>query len=93
LKSARTPGSGAVWLSTRTAFFWRARDLGEQRDSGVPIAPAFGVMGWEMRRAFCDAKLARLARFLFKLHHYPAAAPELRYRASARPKKVFIETN
>jgi len=27
-------------------------------------------MGWAMRRVLRDAIIARLARFLFKLHHY-----------------------
>src|SRR5207253_7694247 len=35
--------------------------------TGVPIMPAFGVMGWAMPRVLCEALLARLARFLIIL--------------------------
>ena len=35
--------------------------------TGVPIMPAFGVMGWAMPRVLCEAILARLARFLMIL--------------------------
>jgi len=35
--------------------------------TGVPIMPAFGVMGWAMPRVLCEAILARSARFLIIL--------------------------
>ena|SRR5215470_8929107 len=63
-------GSGAVWLSSRAAFLWRARDLGEPRESGVPIAPAFGVMGWRCVAFLATPKSRVWLASLLELHHY-----------------------
>ena len=45
------------------------KDLGEPRD--VSFEPALSK-GTAPKGALCDTIIARLARFLIKLHHYPA---------------------
>jgi len=48
--------------------------------TGVPITPAFGVMGWAMPRVLCEAILARLAHFLMILVRSSSAEPRAKPR-------------
>src|SRR5437899_10651788 len=53
--------------------------------TGVPIMPAFGVMGWAMPRVLCEAILARSARFLIILRQIsPRRDPLAKSKGHAR---------
>ncbi len=57
--------------------------------TGVPIMPAFGVMGWAMPRVLCEEILARSARFLIILRQ-SSPAETLSEVEGTREESAFL---